>query len=48
VVPLQNAAEAVLVLIDWLRVGDPDASGLGVRVLDSGAGLAVAHLLGER
>ena len=35
------SAEALGPLIDWLRVGDPDASGLGVRVLDSGAGLAV-------
>ncbi len=35
------SAEALGPLIDWLRVGDPDASGFGVRVLDSGAGLAV-------
>jgi magnesium chelatase family protein len=35
------SAEALGPLIDWLRVGDPDAPGLGVQVLDSGAGLAV-------
>ncbi len=34
-------AEALGSLIDWLRVGDPDASGVGVEVLDSGAGLAL-------
>ena len=42
-VPSMRVISAVALgsLIDWLRVGDPDASGLGVQVLDSGAGLAV-------
>jgi magnesium chelatase family protein len=35
------SAEALGPVIDWLRAGDPDDSGLGVRVLDSGAGLPV-------
>jgi magnesium chelatase family protein len=35
------SAEALGPLIDWLRIGDPDASGLGVQVLDSGGGLDV-------
>ena len=35
------SAGALGSLIEWLRVGDPDASGSGVQVLDSGAGLAV-------
>jgi magnesium chelatase family protein len=36
------SAETLGSLIDWLRFGDPDASGSGVQVVDSGAGLAVA------
>ena len=35
------SAGALGELIEWLRFGDPDASGLGVQVLDSGAGIAV-------
>ncbi len=35
------SAAALGPLIDWLRHGDPDASGLGVQVLDSGTGLAM-------
>lgn len=35
------SAEALGPLIGWLRAGDPEASGLGVQILDSGAGLAV-------
>jgi magnesium chelatase family protein len=35
------SAEALGSLIDWLRAGDLDASGLGVQVVESGAGLAV-------
>jgi Subunit ChlI of Mg-chelatase len=38
------SAETLGALIDWLRFGDPDASGSGVQVLQSGAGLAVATL----
>jgi magnesium chelatase family protein len=35
------SAGALGSLIEWLRFGDPEASGSGVQVLDSGAGLAV-------
>jgi magnesium chelatase family protein len=35
------SAEALGSLIDWLRVGDLDASAHGVQVVESGAGLAV-------